>query len=206
MNAIQLVVPRDDVPLVAEMGARCYEESGRWYVPKGVDPLRFSRWITHFTRSNLSCASVYFARGEHQCEACDMCVPVFSLVLPSGYTEVLEEQGERREVCRLEPAFVRDVEHIRESVAAELQMLSRDCYRQTFDAASLRWFWRNHCRSCDRAIEDESLFDLAGQAFRPASIRQAERIHLFARGHDISASGAVVGSPTTWWMPAMRMS
>lgn len=206
MNAIQLVVPRDDVPLVSEMGARCYEESGRWYVPSGIDPSRFSRWITHYTRSNLSCSRVYYARGEHQCEACDVRVPVFALVLPSGYTEVLDAHGAAHEVCRLEPAFIRDVEHIRESVAAELKMLSHDCYRQAFDRCSLRWFWRNHCRACDRVIDDESLFEIGGQAFRPVSIVQAERIHLFARDHDASVSGAAVGSPTTWWMPAMRMS
>jgi hypothetical protein len=90
MPRVDLSVPFAEKDDAKRLGARWDAVNKVWYVPEGIDPALFGRWLPQEPASNLRATGYFIAQSMVPCWKCGKLTQVFSFLLPAGH-ETLEE-------------------------------------------------------------------------------------------------------------------
>jgi hypothetical protein len=135
--------------------------------------------------ANFRSKTYYVARTEANCWHCSLPTHVLALAMPQGHETVdTDERFDNGEDSR-QPvwqradfnAFLFFVERLSGEVQSRLSRISRS-FRLTYSAATLNFYWANHCEHCGVLLGDHELHCEFDCVFMPSSESSAANIEL----------------------------
>lgn len=180
MARIDLNVPFAEKDDAKRLGARWDGDRKVWYVPDGVNPGAFGRWLPALPDINVRASNYFIAQSETHCWKCRELTQVFGFILPSGH-EALEPDDEEddRDVWYRhdEPTILNYVTELLPAVANRIKTMTRH-YRVDFSKTTGSSYWMNHCEACGMKQGDFELFCEPDGAFFPMDEQAASQIVL----------------------------
>ena len=163
------------------LGARWDKEAKLWYVPAGVNPAPFERWIPSDESPAPNVKSDYFFLmiGTQECWKCSNPTPVYALAVPRSHQEPAEDlddvyeredDEEDSETVWEEQGCNGVLSHIDwiEGVAAKLVVeASGSSYKPVYSATLGGNYYMNHCKCCGEKQGDHFVHSTPGGAFFP---------------------------------------
>ncbi len=170
---MDLMVPNAEKDEAEALGALWDASRRRWYVPPGLDPQPFRRWIpprdTGTPGLNLRAEEAYGVTAPRRCERCGQTTVVVGFLMAPGFEDfsVWEDEidGQGRWGGGQAWAFAHDIDTLPSPIAAQAIMRA-PFYRRAFKATHGR-SWINHCSECRAPQDDLQLFETPGAPFRP---------------------------------------
>ena len=210
MARIDLKVPFAEKDSAKQLGARWDSSRKVWYVPDGVDPDVFERWmekspfvsvrmsnhsIPDQTGSYSICSESYLiAKTLKNCWKCKGQTLVSGFILPDGFMELgSDDDGEEAGVWYQydEPVTVFNVTNLLPSVSARLKEFSRHHWIDYSNTEQCS-YWMNHCELCSTKQGDFYMFEEPGGAFCPVNKYSASRITLYEFFEPFACNGSTV--------------
>ena|ERR1700757_4550630 len=185
MPRIDLTVPFAEKDDAKRLGARWDANQKIWYVPEGINPGPFSRWLPLEPDINIRAVSYWIGVSEISCWKCDGRTRAFGFILPAGH-ETLDVEDDNEEVdlwvlCD-SPTVLSYVTNLSPAVAERIQAMTRH-YRLDFSKMTNSSYWMNHCEACGMKQGDFELFSEPGGGFFPMDEQEATRLAL----HEVKA-------------------
>lgn len=178
MARIDLTVPFGEKDEAKRLGARWDADRRVWYVPDGVNPNAFGRWLPDMPEINVRASSYFMAQSFTCCWKCRELTRVYGLILPAGH-ESLESGDDDDDYWYRhdEPTILHYVTDLLPGVANRIRVMSKH-YRVDFSKTTGSSYWMNHCEACGMKQGDFELFCEPGGAFFPMDEREASQIVL----------------------------
>jgi hypothetical protein len=187
---VDLAVPYPERTAVKELGARWDGTRKTWYVPAGVDPAPFRRWLpaTEIEPNLLALAPVYLAHSAQPCWRCGELVEVVAVSV-LRFRDLAAEAEREAETGRAYN-FEGDGGWV-EVPADTLYLLTHVAglpdpaveairgraprYRLDVSKAAGRYYM-NHCQACGAHLGDFFMHSEPGAAFYPTAAEELNRI------------------------------
>lgn len=185
MPRINLTVPFAQKDEAKRLGARWDGQQRVWYVPDGVDPTLFGKWVPELPDINIRASSYYILEATTICWKCGGRTHVYGFVLPSGH-EILEpiEDGSMEfesnaayeawvnspassEWIKQEmPTTINYVDYLSKAATTRIRTLTPH-FRMDFSYTTKSSYWMNHCECCGMKQGDFELHHEPRGAFMP---------------------------------------
>ncbi|EIP5862260.1 DUF5710 domain-containing protein (plasmid) [Methylocaldum sp. MU1018] len=211
---IDLQVPFDEKDEAKRCGARWDTASKVWYIPDGVDPKSFQRWLPKSLehRSNIKSDNYFVAVSSKACWKCGGITKVCGIALPAGhetlepvdeedagfgqndvYTEAqfqewLDSPASSHWVTSDFPTIVYYVSALPERVINYMQVYSHH-YKLDFSKTMQTSYWMNHCEHCGMKQGDFEMYEEPDGTFYPLDAAAAAQITLHFINEPFSCSG-----------------
>ncbi|MET0399836.1 MAG: DUF5710 domain-containing protein [Longimicrobiaceae bacterium] len=187
---INLAVPYPERTAAKELGARWDGARKTWYVPAGVDPAPFRRWLPAAEiESNLvALAPVYLALSAQPCWRCSNQVDVVALGVLRfrDLAAEAEQEGETGRAYNFEGeggwvAMPADTLHLLTHVARlpdrAVEAIRQRAPRFRLDVSKAAGrYYMNHCQACGAHLGDYFMHSEPGGAFYPTTAEELDRI------------------------------
>ena len=195
MPRVDLQVRYEEKDEAKQLGARWDPAKKVWYVPDGLDPSPFGRWLPTTPETakephpNIRAPSYFIAKASHTCWKCEQTTPVFAFVLPEGYEVPSDDDdaGEDDWEEQFGPTKPSSLTWLSKSVEDRICAMT-NTYRMGYSQTVEGTYWANHCQHCDRLQGDFFLFHEPGEAFCPVTPEEAARITLYPVAEPFAAS------------------
>jgi hypothetical protein len=193
MARVDLVVPLREDQEVRRLGASWDEEARTWFVPQGMDPRLFGRWLPKTI--NVRSATYYIAQVPEPCWECQHPIPVFGFFLPKGYQVLMDED---REPDEPEEDFWEEmedvgllsyIEYLTPTVQSRILAIAPH-YKRVWSKAAGLWYWMNHCSKCGIQQGDHYLFREPAVGLLPTQFRGAREIRLHRIDQPLEAAAS----------------
>jgi Domain of unknown function (DUF5710) len=190
---VDLNVPYAEKDEVKKLGARWDRDGRVWYVPDGVDPKPFARWLPQRGDFNLCAAEAYLVRFPARCWRCSERFTALAFLMAPGFRVRDygddEKDGEVESWSRQEEwSFAHYVTDFPPAIVSLLKA-EAPLYRRAFSKTTQTTYWANHCPSCKVFQGDFHLFEEPGSAFLPMSIDHVERMKVTRLSIPFEAQG-----------------
>lgn len=155
-SRLDLQVPFAEKDEAKRLGARWDSRQKAWYVPEGIEPTLFNKWLPESQTPNVRAPRWDLAIASRECRRCGELTRVYAILLPSEH-ETLEEEDDPAGDCweRGEYAVLLSyVEAVPASVVAHLHMQAQHHYRLDHSQTTNSFYWMNHCEHCDAKLGD----------------------------------------------------
>ena len=187
---VDLAVPYPERAAADELGARWDRARRTWYVPAGMDPAPFRRWLpaAAIEPNLIALAPLYLAHSVQPCWRCPKRVEVVALGLLRfrDLSSEAEREAETGRAYNFEgeggwmavPAdTLRLLTHVAVLPAAALEAIQAHAprYRLAVSRAAGRYHM-NHCHACGAHLGDFFMHSEPGGAFFPTSEEELARI------------------------------
>ena len=161
MPRIDLQVPFPHKDEAKNLGARWDVELKRWYVPDGVDPSAFEKWLPK--PPNIRAPFWCLAASTRRCWRCEVPSRVFAIMLPCGYEawNVADDPADDGWMSSEDSTLLSYVGNVPESVVAKLRQ-GAPRYRVDYSRTTQSFYWMNHCEHCDAKLGDFETLQEAG--------------------------------------------
>lgn len=186
MSRTDLNVPFDEKEDVKRLGGRWDPEKKTWFIPEGIAPAPFKKWIPF---RNVRAPYCYIAQTIGRCWKCHEYTLLTAILLPGGH-ETLEAQEDEVDdnttnldtmqtywLAQEKPAFIFYIDDMPREVVSQFgrvrHYLSRD-YSKTTDSR----YWMNHCQHCNAKQGDFPLHCEPNGFFVPLEVRYGKDIEL----------------------------
>lgn len=152
---VDLQVPFAEKDDAKRLGARWDGRQRTWYIPEGIDPTPFKRWLPESQAPNIRAPQWNLVIAPRKCWRCGQITRVFAITLPPGHEALIEEDDpandswERGE-CSVLLSYI---EAVPAPVAAQLHMLAPQ-YRLDHSQTTESFYWMNHCERCEAKLGD----------------------------------------------------
>jgi hypothetical protein len=165
-GGMDLKVPYAEKDEAKALGALWDSSRLCWYVPTGLDPRPFQRWIpprdTGTPGLNLRALEAYVVTAPRRCWRCTQPTIVVGFLMAPGFEDfsLWEEEidGEGRWGGGQGWAFAHDIDTLPSLIAA--QAITRaPFYRRAFSSTTQSHYWANHCSECRALQGDFHLFE-----------------------------------------------
>ena len=183
MPRIDLHVPFAEKDEAKRLGAHWDVGRKVWFVPEGVDPSVFERWLPSEPNISIRAGSYFIAQTQKSCWKCGELTRVYGLALPAGH-ETLGDVW----MLRDEPTIVYYVTDLFPAAAARIKAFSRH-YRIDFSKTTQSSYWMNHCELCGMKQGDFEMYSEPQGAFFPTNGREASLIVLHAVREPFGCNG-----------------
>ncbi|PRD43072.1 conjugal transfer protein TraC [Phyllobacterium phragmitis] len=193
---IDLNVPYPQKDEVKKLGARWNPSKRVWYVPDGVDPAPFARWLPAESDFNLRAAEAYLVRSPARCWRCSEPFAAVGLLMAPGFEMRDYDEDEHGEEVRFwfrhdEWAFAHYITDLPPAVVKTLKS-EAPLYRPAFSKTTQTTYWANHCPACKVLQGDFNLFEEPDGAFFPMSVNHVRRM----KATRLAMPFEAVGSPS----------
>jgi hypothetical protein len=218
---MDLDVPYAEKDAAKALGARWDSTRRCWYVPEGLDPASFLRWVKTPPPSapaslpglNLRAPEAYVVTAPRRCWKCGEPTLVAGFLMAPGFQDfsVWEDDldGEGHWGGGEGWRYAHHIEALPSPVAAQA-IAHAPRYRHAYSRTTQSAYWGNHCSSCRALQGDFHLFEEPGAPFLPWRIGDlaGQRAHRLkgvfeaagAFGHAIDLAlqipGVRAGAPT----------
>jgi len=196
---VDLQVPfnaRDDAK---KLGAHWDTHREVWFVPAGVDPGPFGRWLPIEPKVNVRSSSYFIAQGSRPCLKCGKLTRVYAFLLPPSH-EILIVDGEDEAKDAWDQydivASVDYAGYLLPSVAEQMKALSPH-FRQDHVRSMAAPRWMNHCEHCGMKRNLEHLHGF-GVAFSTLDEQQEQRIGLRHVAKPFACEGDICYCSCDW--------
>jgi Domain of unknown function (DUF5710) len=165
-SRIDLQVPFAEKDEAKRLGARWDSRQRTWYVPEGIGPAPFKKWLPETLAPNIRASRWDLAIASRECHRCGEPTHVYAILLPPEH-ETLEEgddpAGDRweRGECSTLLSYV---ENVSSPVAGELYVLASR-YRLDHSQTTDSFYWMNHCEHCEAKLGDFETMEEPGTFF-----------------------------------------
>ena len=164
------------------LGARWDKDAKLWYVPEGIDPAPFERWMPSDEQPAPNVKSDYFFLmiGVQKCWKCSDLTPVYSLAVPRDHQEPAEDLDdvyEKEDGYEEDPETVWEdqgcngvlshADWIEELAAIIVVKATGDRYKPAYNATLGGNYYMNHCKCCGEKQGDHFVHSKPGGAFFP---------------------------------------
>ncbi len=191
------------------LGARWDKDAKAWYVPAGVDPAPFARWMPSDEEPMPNVKADYFflmINGQ-TCWKCDDHTPVYALAVPRDHQQPYEDlddvyekdEGEEEECPETvweEQGYNGVMSHIGwiEGDVAQLVVdMSGGSYKPVYSVTLGGTYYMNHCKHCGAKQGDHFVHSTPGGAFFPDGTNHHDEVKV---DHHYVASGNIAyGDP-----------
>ncbi len=192
-----LIVHFEQKDEVKRLGARWDGQKRVWYVPEGVDPALFQKWLPNAPDINVRANHYYIIESSKSCWKCGGPTRVFALALPVGHDvlEAIEDDDMEFESDEAYEAWVNSpessewrtadmmaslhyVDHVPCAVEARIKALSPH-FRVDFSKTTESSYWMNHCECCGMKQGDFDMHCEPGGAFVPLSLADAAQMIVY---------------------------
>ncbi|WP_416776505.1 DUF5710 domain-containing protein [Xenorhabdus budapestensis] len=179
MQRIDLNVPYDEKDEAKKLGARWDPASKTWFIPDGIEPSSFIKWIPFY---NVQALWWYIAQTKSHCWKCHEQTTMTAFMLPAGHKTLEEDEdseieGQTYWLEHDRPAFVFYIDDIpstvRNSLSHVTHFLSKD-----FSQTTQTKYWMNHCEKCGAKQGDFQMHCEPGGEFFPTTVAEAAVIQL----------------------------
>lgn len=190
MARVDLTVPFSEKEEAKQVGARWDSTSKVWFVPDGVDPHAFQRWLPSPPDVTIRADSYSVAQTEDACWKCGDLTRMYSFLLPTGYQTF--EQGEddvEAWFANEGKSMVSYVTDLLPSVAARIKSITRHYYLD-FSKTTNSSYWMNHCEHCGMKQGDFAMHCEPGGAFFPMDEEALASIKLQPVSEAFSCNGS----------------
>lgn len=162
------------------LGARWDIAKKVWFVPQGVDPALFVRWLPQNPTINIRSSTYFIAESSRHCWKCGQLTRVYGFVLAPGH-EVFEidDADESKDAWTAHDltAVPFYVTLLIPSVL-DLMKSAAPHYRVDFSQTTRSFYWMNHCERCGMKQGDHPMYCEPGGAFFPTDEAAARQITL----------------------------
>lgn len=181
---IDLEVPFYQKDEAKKLGARWDRRRQLWYVPEGVDPLPFTRWMTLFEEEgelhpNLRAKSYFIAQARLSCWHCKQLTRLYAFILPAGYEalDVADQPQDMEWHAYPRPTLLSYISLLPDNAEKAITTLTLQYW---FDRSKTICgsYWMNHCEHCNTKQGDFYGIEDFGSAFQPTSAEEAREIFL----------------------------
>lgn len=195
---VDLQVPFAEKDEAKTLGARWDAIQKVWFVPAGVDPGPFGRWLPTELEINVRSSSYFIAHSSRCCWKCGQLTRVYGFVLAPGY-ETLELYEEIATEYAWYPqemtAVVSDITDLLPAVVVRIKAISPH-YRLDYSKTTESHYWMNHCEHCGMKQGDFPMYCEPGDAFFPKDEQAARQILLHPVAEPFGCSGSAgYGNP-----------
>lgn len=186
MPRVNLKVPYSEKDVVKRLGARWDTFDRVWYVPPGVDPEQFERWLPEGSQVNafeIVSDSYIIMQARKSCWSCGALLSVYGFMLPPMHKELRLVRGDRgghwHELIEEPdyPALISQITRLEPSVARRMGQRTEH-YRPGRSETLQSTYWVNHCEHCGQKQGDFHLYHEPGGAFDVTDTVSAEGIRL----------------------------
>jgi hypothetical protein len=179
MARVDLRVPYQDKDEAKGLGARWDAASRVWFVPEGLDPARFERWLPADNPPNVRAPSYFIAASTRSCWRCSATSRVHGFILPPGHEtlDAFEDPVEEIWEPAEEPTLLCYLDYIAPSVVARITAMTPH-YRVAYSKVTGSFYWMNLCEHCHAQLGDHETYCEPGQGFLAFTIEEARRISL----------------------------
>ena len=187
---VDLEVPFAEKDEAKSLGARWDPANRTWYVPAGLDPAAFRRWLPGATEEGRTelLPPVYSVESETECWRCGK---------ESGVATVAAESfvapREPEEPVEPDLYVFSGIEYLPEELVEEVRKVNSG-YRSRFSKTAGVSYYMNHCASCGAQLGDFYLHSEPGGAFFPTTPRAARAVRL--RRLEVAGRPTITGSPS----------
>ncbi len=191
MTRVNLNVPFSEKDEAKQLGARWDPSSKVWFVPEGVNPHLFQRWLPDPPPDVTIRANSYrVAETEDTCWKCGELTRMYSFLLPAGYQTF--EQGEDyidAWYTNEGASMVSYVTDLLPTVVAHIKSITRHYYLD-FSKTTNSSYWMNHCEHCGMKQGDFAMHCEPGGAFFPMDEEDVSSIKLQHVNEPFSCNGS----------------
>lgn len=162
MPRVDLHVPFAEKDEAKRLGARWDSQQKTWYVPEGIEPTSFKRWLPESRPPNIRAPRWFLASSTRECWCCKRSSHVFAIVLPAGYESLIVEDDPADDYweCGERSTLLSYVGGVSASVASELR---RRAPRYRIDCSQgAHFYWMNHCEHCEAKLGDFETLEEVG--------------------------------------------
>ena len=179
MPRVELRVPNEEKEEAKGLGARWDAESRLWFVPDGVDPARFERWLPVDCAPNVRALSYFIATSARDCRRCHATTRVHGFILPAGHETLFvgDEPGDDVWEAADEPTLLCYIDYLAPPVVARIGART-DRYRIAYSRLTRSFHWMNHCEHCGAPLGDHETYCEPGHGFLVFTVEEAKRVSL----------------------------
>lgn len=190
MARVDLTVPFSEKEEAKQLGARWDSSSKVWFVPDGVDPHAFQRWLPSPPDVTIRANSYSVAQTGDACWKCGEFTRMYSFLLPTGY-QTFEQGDDDVEAWFTNEgqSMVSYVTDLLPSVAARIKSIARYYYLD-FSKTTNSSYWMNHCEHCGMKQGDFAMHCEPGGAFFPMDEEALASIKLQLVSEAFSCNGS----------------
>lgn len=176
---IKLNVPYSEKDEAKALGAAWNWEEKFWYIPKGLSPKKFKRWLPDeaptFNDGNTIelLAPVYLALASTNCWSCKTATPVFCLCARG----VEDEDNEGCDDFAWLFVSLFNFKHCGDDLQQIIDQHAIGYTKDSSKQAGARYYM-NHCKHCGAKLGDFFMHEEPGGAFFPMSKQEAQKITL----------------------------
>lgn len=187
---VDLEVPFSEKDEAKALGARWDPANRTWYVPAGVDPGTFRRWLPGAKEEGKTelVPPVHIVESATECWRCARVSSVATVA-----AESFVPRGESGEPVETDLYVFSGIEYLPEELVEEVRKVSPG-YRRRFSKTAGVSYYMNHCASCNAPFGDFYMHSEPGGAFFPTTPRAARAIRL--RRLAVSGRPTITGSPS----------
>lgn len=184
---VDLDVPFAEKDEAKALGARWDPACKTWYVPAGLNPDAFERWLPADEGQIELVPPVYAVESKTACWRCDKVTRVVTVA-----AESFIGRGESKEPVEPDLYLFSGIESLPQELLGALRRVNPG-YRKRFSKTAGMSYYMNHC-SCGAQLGDFYMHSEPGGAFFPATPQAARAIRL----HRLKLQGplAITGAPS----------
>lgn len=203
MARIDLNVPYVEKDEVKSLGAKWDPGKKVWYVPEGVDPQPFARWLPSVSDDDLSVRANHYYIGQTSkaCWKCQKQTRVFGFLLDEDHELLTDYECPDSDRLILswelvgEPMTVSNIQHLSDSVQKRIGELTRNFYPDTSQTARGQ-YWMNHCERCSAKQGDFYIHEEPGPGgFFPTEAKEARQVKLYRVDEPFAIGSGAHGGP-----------
>lgn len=172
---------------VKRLGGRWDVSRRVWFVPSGVSPEPFRKWMLH-TDFQITAPSYYIARSVERCWKCKHAQYVYGLMLPPGYYED-DPDAPGFNSAFDGYVFLNFVTRLHRDITGAMGQVT-----QSYSLAATKThpepYYANHCEQCKAVFGDFFMHSEPGGAFFPMSAQDAKIIKLQHVDSSFAGDGA----------------
>lgn len=180
---IDLNVPFAQKDEARQLGAKWDAGGKTWYVPEGILPHPFTRWIPRPHVVNLRADYFFLARTGDYCWKCGKATWVYAVYFDQQPTIIEGREmvdGELQEIYShpfYGPGFASGLTWVNEAAVAAIQELA-PLWRLDHSEKALAKYFMNHCMMCQAKHGDFAMFVEPQSPFHPIDDAHRESIKL----------------------------
>jgi hypothetical protein len=196
---VDLEVPFAEKDEAKALGARWDPASRTWYLPAGLDPAPFRRWLPGVKEEGETelLPPVYSVESKSECWRCGRVSSVATVAAESFVARHDSGDGASPELLgepvELDLYVFSGIEYLPEELVEEVRKVNSG-YRRRFSKNAGASYYMNHCASCGAQLGDFYMHSEPGGAFFPTAPRAARAIRL--RRLAVPGRPMITGSPS----------
>lgn len=187
MVRIDLNVPYSEKDEAKSLGAKWDWVKKIWYVPDGVNPRPFARWLPSEVDDDLFIRAerYYIGQTSKTCWKCEKQTRVYGFLLDENHELLTDYESPDSDRLILsweyvgEPMTVSNIQHLPDSIQKRIGELTGSYYPDTSQTAGGQ-YWMNHCDRCGAKQGDFYIHEELGPGgFFPVEVKDARLVTLY---------------------------